>query len=159
MLQDALRKVRTRYMADQAQMQITSFIDDLFFLPFPEVPQLPPLTVECQTCLSLAWQRLIAYLERDLPDQVNKKSSIRDEKEAKIVIRHFCATVSEPYGDVVNSQGVAQHLEIKSSSRPTSPFSLHQGTGVVVQSNHPTHVVVLQPTQLAHGRCNQFNSN
>lgn len=66
--------------------------------------------------------------------------------------------MSEPYGDVVNSQGVAQHLEIKSSSRPNSPFSLHQGTGVVVQSNHPTHVVVLQPTQLAHGRFNQFNS-
>ncbi|EFX65742.1 hypothetical protein DAPPUDRAFT_332896 [Daphnia pulex] len=59
--------------------------------------------------------------------------------------------MSEPYGDVVNSQGVAQHLEIKSSSRPSSPFSLHQGSGVVVQSNHPTHVVVLQPTQLAHG--------
>lgn len=63
----------------------------------------------------------------------------------------FSFTVSEPYGDVVNSQGVAQHLEIKSSSRPSSPFSLHQGSGVVVQSNHPTHVVVLQPTQLAHG--------
>lgn len=64
----------------------------------------------------------------------------------------FLTIVSEPYGDVVNSQGVAQHLEIKSSSRPSSPFSLHQGSGVVVQSNHPTHVVVLQPTQLAHGK-------
>jgi len=61
--------------------------------------------------------------------------------------------VNEPYGDVVNSQGVAQHLEVKSSSRPASPYTgLHQGGSVVVQSNHPTHVVVLQPTQLSHGK-------
>lgn len=60
--------------------------------------------------------------------------------------------MTEPYGDVVNNQGVAQHLEIKSSSRPTSPYSVHQGSGVVVQSNHPTHVVVLQPSQLTHGK-------
>ena len=66
-------------------------------------------------------------------------------------------SVSEPYGDVVNSQGVAQHLEIKSSSRPSSPYSLHQGSSVVVQSNHPTHVVVLQPTQLGHGK-SEINS-
>lgn len=61
-------------------------------------------------------------------------------------------TVGEQYGDVVSSQGVAQHLEIKSSSRPDSPFTIHPGGGVVVQSNHPTHVVVLQPThQLTQG--------
>ena len=46
---------------------------------------------------------------------------------------------------------MAQHLEIKSSSRPNSPFTVHPAGGVVVQSNHPTHVVVLQPTQLTHG--------
>lgn len=63
----------------------------------------------------------------------------------------FFNVVSEPYGDVVSSQGVAQHLEIKSSSRPSSPFSLHPSGGVVVQSNHPTHVVVLQPTSISHG--------
>ena len=65
----------------------------------------------------------------------------------------FHVSVNEHYGDVVSSQVVAQHLEVKSSSRPSSPFSLHHhhhagGGGVVVQSNHPTHVVVLQPTQL-----------
>jgi len=59
--------------------------------------------------------------------------------------------VNESYGDSVSNQGVAQHLEVKSSSRPASPFALHQNSSVVVQSNQPTHVVVLQPTQLTHG--------
>lgn len=59
--------------------------------------------------------------------------------------------MGETYGDAVTGQGVAQHLEIKSSSRPTSPFNVHSGGGVVVQPNHPTHVVVLQPSPLVHG--------
>lgn len=69
---------------------------------------------------------------------------------------NYLSLVTEPYGDVVSSQGVAQHLEIKSSSRPASPYSIHQGSGVVVQSNHPTHVVVLQPSQLTHGKGNRM---
>jgi len=59
--------------------------------------------------------------------------------------------VNESYGDSVSNQGVAQHLEVKSSSRPASPFALQHQNSVAVQSNQPTHVVVLQPTQLAHG--------
>jgi hypothetical protein len=75
-----------------------------------------------------------------------------------MIYLHSIAIVNEPYGDVVNSQGVAQHLEVKSSSRPASPYTgLHQGGSVVVQSNHPTHVVVLQPTQLSHGKGNCSN--
>ena len=69
----------------------------------------------------------------------------------RIVITIFTAIVNESYGDSVSNQGVAQHLEVKSSSRPASPFALHQNSSVVVQSNQPTHVVVLQPTQLTHG--------
>lgn len=94
------------------------------------------------------------------PDCLSREGSPGPSKNAIYLFRAMLVntttlfvikTVSETYGDVVNSQGVAQHLEIKSSSRPGSPFTLHQGSGVVVQSNHPTHVVVLQPTQLSHG--------
>ena len=113
--------------------------------------QLPQHTGECrERCLFLAWPHLTAYLEKDLLVQVILFSSIVTHVHYIYCII-LIAIVNESYGDSVSNQGVAQHLEVKSSSRPASPFALHQNSSVVVQSNQPTHVVVLQPTQLTHG--------